>query len=307
MLLRLLPFLLILPLSLPLAASESSTPRLAAELLRLAGTAAVVEERGVRAALADPAPFAGEPGRPRRERLLADAGLKPWRGPRVWLLQSQREGEAERWRNLAASLGEAALARGYQLVDAAPLPAAEQALALLSPGVVPPRLDSLLSAYEAEVLVLVRGSDWSMWMPDIALQGRLAPHQVPLLPQVLAEALAGLQQWPEAPGQTIVEVAGVADLAGHAGAQQALQALPGVRQARLIRVGKGRAWYAVGQPARDPLAVLLDGEPRLRAARAAGAAQLLPPGAAEARQVASPLLRREWVPEAGGPAPAAGR
>jgi hypothetical protein len=242
-------------------------------------------------------PFLGEAGRLRRARLLEETGLRQWVPPRVWLLQARREGDVERWQSMAAQLQAAAGERGYTLVDTAPLPAAEQAISLLPPGTIPVGLASLLGAYGADAIVLVRGGGWSLWTPGLALQGRLAPKQAFLLPQVLAEIMAGLQQWPEAAGQPVVEVAGVSDFASQAGVLQALQAIPALRQARLVRVEKERATYTVPETLPDVLNVALDSEPRLPAVVAARSG-LMPVGAEEARQLACPLLRREWTPEA---------
>lgn len=290
--------LLCLVISLPVSAAEPPARQLAQELLALAGTAAVLDDPRGRAALADPMPFLGEAGRLRRERLLDETGLRRWRPPRVWLLEARREGEAERWSSAAPRFQAGAAARGYALVDAAPLPAAEQAIALLAPGSVPAGFAALLDAYGADVLVLVRGEDWTAWLADRSLQGRLPARQAALLPQVLAEALAALQQWPEAAGQPVVEVAGVGELAAEVGVRQALAGLEALHQVRLIRVAKGRAWYTAAAPARDELAVVLDGEPRLPARAVKGIGATLPPGVEEARQLACPLLRREWTPEA---------
>lgn len=293
--------LLFLCLLLPLTSLAADTParQLAAELLGMTGTAAVLEGPRGQAALADPGPYLGERGRARRERLLAEAGLRRWQAPRVWLLQLSREGEAERWQNVASQYGSGATARGYALVDAAPLPAAEQAIALLAAGTaVPPGLATLLQAYSADVLVLLRGDDWSLWTPRFVLRGRLPSRQAGLLPQVLAETMASLQQWPEAPGQLIVEVEGVADLAATAGVQQALGALPGATQVRLIRVDGRRAWFALAGPEADSLVAALDAEPRLPAPAPARRASDLPPGTLDARRLACPLWRREWLPDA---------
>lgn len=287
--------LLLLPLFSQALAIEPPARQLAHELLTMSGTAAVLDSPKARAALGDPMPFLGETGLLRRERLLEEAGLRRWQPPRLWLLQARREGEVERWQNVAAQFQAGAAARGYTLTDTVPLPAAEQAISLLAPGTSPVGLASLLGAYGADALVLIRGEDWSLWTPRVSLQGRLAPHQGALLPQVLAEVMAGLQQWPEAPGQSVVEVSGVQEFADQAGVQQAFQAIPGLRQARLIRVGKGRAWYAVAAPGREALGLALDGEPRLPP-EASSKPSIAFPGMAEARQLASPLLRREWKP-----------
>jgi hypothetical protein len=295
---RLLPLLfLLLSLSPELRAVEPPARQLAAELLAMTGTAAVLDSPRGRAALADPMPFLGEAGRLRRARLLEETGLRQWVPPRVWLLQARREGDVERWQSMAAQLQAAAGERGYTLVDTAPLPAAEQAISLLPPGTIPAGLASLLGAYGADAIVLVRGDGWSLWTPGLALQGRLAPRHASLLPQVLAEIMAGLQQWPEAAGQPVVEVAGVSDFASQAGVLQALQAIPALRQARLVRVEKERATYTVPETLPDVLSVALDSEPRLPAVVAARSG-LMPMGAEEARQLACPLLRREWTPEA---------
>ncbi|MDF2445531.1 MAG: hypothetical protein K0S46_767 [Moraxellaceae bacterium] len=296
---RLLPplFLLLLSLSPALRAVEPPARQLATELLVMTGTAAVLDSPRGRAALADPMPFLGDAGHLRRTRLLEEAGLRQWSPPRVWLLQARREGDVERWQSMAVQFQAAAGARGYTLVDTAPLPAAEQAISLLPPGTMPAGLASLLGAYGADAIVLVRGEGWSLWTPGLALQGRLAQRQASLLPQVLAEVLSGLQQWPEAAGEPVVEVAGVSDFASQARVLQALQALPALRQARLVRVEKGRATYTVPDMLPDALSVVLDGEPRLPAVVAARSG-VMPAGAEEARQLACPLLRREWTPEA---------
>lgn len=296
---RLPLFLLCLVLPLTSLATDAPARQLAVELLGMAGTAAVLEGAPGQAALADPAPFLGDSGHARRERLLQEAGLRSWRPPRVWLLQARVEGEAERWQSAASPHMAGAVARGYALVDVAPLPAAEQAIALLATGsAVPPGLATLLQAYGADVLVLQRGEEWSLWTPRQTLRGRLPARQAELLPQVLAEAMASLQQWPEAPGQPVVEVAGIADLAGQAGAQRALQGLPEVRQVRLIRVDGGRAWFALVGLEGQALADALDAEPRLPAPEWARLASRVPAGTLEARSLACPLQRRVWRPEA---------
>ncbi|MGC4088211.1 MAG: hypothetical protein QM756_09985 [Polyangiaceae bacterium] len=93
----LLPCLLfsVFPLSAQ-AAGEGAA--LAQALLQAGGAASVFEPPVVQAALKDPNPFLGEAGAARFDRLLADAGLRRWQPPRVWLLQEKGEGQSRHWR-----------------------------------------------------------------------------------------------------------------------------------------------------------------------------------------------------------------
>lgn len=283
-------------------AAEAPARQLAAELLAQTGTAAVFDSPQVQAALADPEPFLGPAAAPRRDRLLDEAGFRQWRPPRVWLLQSRREGDVEHWENIASLHEVEAGVRGYRLLNDPPLPAAEQAVSLLVPGQPHPGLPELLKAYGADALVLVRGQDWGLWAPGVALQGTV-PAAGDLLPDVLAEALAALQQWPEAVGRVVVQVNGIRNLADFAQVQSALQALPGARQVQLVRLDRLRAWFALSAPGLGPLTVALEGEPRLPAAVKPMRPGLLP-RAVEAQRLASPLLVRQWTPDA-APKPSA--
>lgn len=301
--LRLLAFFACLCFSAGLQAAEPPARLLAQELLTMTGTAIVFDHTRVQRALADPQPFLGDAGRLRRERLVEEVGLRRWQPPRVWLLQSRREGELELWESVAPLFGASALSRGYTLVDAAPLPAAREAIAFLTPGVVHNSLATLLHAYEADVLVLVRGQDWSLWTQDRALQGKV-PTLTSLLPHVLAETLAALQQWPETSARPIVQIEGIDDLADFAGAQAALQALPGLRQAQLIRVAQGGAWFGVIPAVDGDPAAALAGDPRLELAENRLAATPQPAGVVEACRLACVLQRLKWRPEAAVPPPA---
>lgn len=277
-------------------AADSPARLLAAELLVLTGTAAVFESPQVRAALADPEPFLGPMAGLRRARLLEDSGFRRWEGPRVWILQSRRDGAVERWENLASRHAAEAHARGYWLLDALPLQSAEEALSFLAPGKDHPGLPALLKAYGADVLVLVRDQAWSLWARGAVRQGAM-PGRSELFPAVLAEVLAALQQWPEAGDRVVLQVSGVDGLADFAKVQEALQALPGDRQVRLARAAPRQVWFALTAPDREALAQALDAEPRLPSA-VEGEAAGLPAGAIEARRLASPLIRRQWVPDA---------
>ena len=286
-------------------AADPAGRELAVELLARTGTAAVFGAGAVQAAVADPQPFLGDAGKLRRQRLLEEAGFREWQPPRVWVLQARREGAVEHWVNVAPP--PAARARGLRFVSSLPLPAAEQAIAFFAPGQPSAALAALLAAYEADALVLLRGNDWSLWIGNRALQGVL-PAGSDLLPEVLAETLAFLQQWPEAAGRAVVKVEGVGGVVDMAGVLGALQALPGVRQPQLMRATRDSLWFAVADPAAGALLPLLDGESRLPADATEAVTPGLPAAVVEAWRLASPLLQRQWRPEAAqppadGPAP----
>lgn len=286
-------------------AADASGHELAIELLARTGTAAIFGAGAVQAAVADPRPFLGDAGKLRRQRLLEESGFREWQPPRVWVLQARREGTVERWAGMAPP--PAARGRGLRFVSSLPLPAAEQAIAFLVPGQPSAALASLLGAYEADALMLLRGNDWSLWIGNRALQGVL-PAGTDLLPEVLAETLASLQQWPEAAGRAVVKVEGVGGVVDMAGVLGALQALPGVRQPQLMRATRDCLWFALAAPAAAALPPLLDGEPRLPAAAPAPVSPGVSAATLEAWRLASPLLQRQWRPEAArppadGPAP----
>lgn len=299
-------FLLLVLLAGCAGADEAASRQLTAELLALTGTAAVFDSPRVQAAVADPAPFLGAAVAARRERLLEEAGFRRWQGPRVWLLQARTEAGVEHWDSLASELGEAAQARGYALVDATPLPATEEALAFLIPAAQTassqaqdkehPGLPGLLESYGADALVLLRGRQWVLWHSDYRRQGVLPGGGLDLLPEILAEAVAATQQWPEARGRVVVQVSGVGRLADFAGVQAALQALPGAQQVQLIRAEPGQLWFALSAPVGQALVLALDGELRLPPARQKPA--LLPSRVREAYWLLSSLHMRLWEPEA---------
>jgi hypothetical protein len=294
-------FFVLFAFSTAAVAADTPSRQLAAELLARTGTAAVFENPQVQAALADPEPFLGPASAQRRSRLLDEAGLRQWVPPRVWVLQSRREGDVEHWDNIAAAHEAGARLRGYQLLGAVPLRSAEEAVSLLQPGKDHPGLPTLLKAYGADVLVLVRGTEWGLWSSHGLRQGRM-PTPAELFPDVLGETLAAQQQWPEAGERVVIQVSNIARLGDFAQVQAALQALPGARQVQAIRVEKQRVWFALAAPDRAALALALDAEPRLPAV-----AGLIPQGlsahAPEARRLACPLLVRHWVPEAAKPPP----
>jgi hypothetical protein len=291
-----LSFLLSFLPSAHAAEPASLAPALA--LLQLGGTAAVFDSAAVRQALADPKSLTGPGADARREALLARAGLHPWNPPHVWVLQAGAQ--AGQWSNLAPALAAGAARRGFPLVDAVPLPEAAAAFGLLAPDRNNPGLGELLAAYGADALVLVRDGQWRLWAPGFSRSGVL-PDDVAGLPDVLAETLAAVQQWPQARGQVVVQVDNVRSLADFTAVEAALGELPGTAAVRLIRVAPGRVRYALSAPAGPGLAAALDLDPRLPAAFPGYEA--LPPPVLRARQLACPFLARRWNPEA--PAPVA--
>lgn len=288
------------------AAEPAPSRQLADDLLASVGTAAIFESPAVQKALADPAPFLGQAGAPRFDRLLAEAGFRRWLPPRVWVLQARHEGDSEHWENIAPVLEEAARRRGLLLAPAAPLPSASEAIAFLVPGKPHPGLRGLLAAYDADVLVLLQGRNWTVWHPDWERQGSLPATGLDLLPDLVAEIAASAQQWPEARGRAVLQVEGIAGLADFAALQAGLQVLPGLQQVHLLRAEKSRLWFAVASPASEALPAALEGDPRLVAASVSLAG--LPRRVADARRLASPLLIRRWAPEKATklPAPQAG-
>jgi hypothetical protein len=278
-----------------LQAADPSSRQLAAELLVLTGTAAVFDSPQVHAALADPVPFLGPASNPRRERLLEEAGFRRWQPLRVWLLQSRREGEVRHWDNVASLYEANARSRGYHLLNTKPLPSAEEAVSLLQPGKAHPGLPAVLAAYGADVLVLVDGQAWGLWAPHATRQGAL-PAPAAMFPDVLAETMASLQQWPEAGERVVVQVTDIDSFPDLAQVQSVLQSLPGVRQVQVVRVDRRQAWFALASPARNALALALDEEARLPAAVKA-VNPTVPTRAFEARLLASPLLVRQWLPD----------
>lgn len=281
--------------AVPVPAAEIPPRQLLADnLLILGGTAAVFDSHAVQAALADPQPFLGEAGLPRFERLFAESGLRRWQPPRLWVLQLQGTAGQERWTNLLPGLEKEAERRGYRLVGAEPLPSAVESFGFLQAGKNHPGLRGLLTAYEADALVLVRGSNWTFWSPEGSRQGVL-PEGAALQADLLAEVAAAGQQWPEARDRAVIKVEGVAGLADFAGIQAALQALPGVRQLQLIRAEPNRLWFALAAPAGDALQTALEAEPRLPAVKAVTG---LPPRLLQARRLGCPLLSRRWQADA---------
>lgn len=295
MLRRLISLVLLLP-SLSLHAAEPAGRELAATVLAETGTAAVFAAPALQAALADPHPFLGESGAPRRQRLLEEAGFRAWKPPRAWVLESRREGAVEHWRPAPAVLAARAQARGYHFVATLPPAEAEPLLAGLVPGqAAPAGLAALLEAQGADVLVLVRGREWSLWSQAHALRGSLA--QPALLPEVIAESLAMVQQWPAAAGRSVLQVEGVGGIVDLAGVRAALQALPGLRSPQLLRARSDRVWFAVPlEPA--VLATALEGEPRLPALATPAGIPGQPAATLQALRLVSPLLRRQWQPAA---------
>lgn len=284
--------LLVLPLSL--FAAEPPVRDLGTELLAETGTAAVLANPRVQAALADPGPFSGATGTPRRQRLLDDAGFRAWRGARLWVLEWRREGNVDAWRPVGAGWAPRLSARGCELVATPPLPAAVQAIGYLVPGQSTPSLSSLLTAYGADGLVLVRGQEWSFWSGQRALRGTV-PVGSDLMPEVLAESLAADWQWPEAGGRMVVQVEGVSDFAALAGVQSALAAISGIRQPQLVRATRERAWFAVMAADVPALAAALDADPRLPAE--AGGLRNQGGVLAAALRLGSPLVVRHWRPD----------
>lgn len=293
--------LLVLLLPLPVTAADTAGRDLVAALLASTGTAAVFSAPSVQAALADPHPFAGDPGRARRERLLDEAGFRPWLPPRAWVLEARREGEAEHWAPVAPGVAARAEARGYRMVPAAPAPESERLFSALQPGQPAPGLEALLALAPADALVLVRGREWALWSRTLVLRGSLA--QSAQLPELVAEALAVPQQWPAAAGRTVLQVEGVKGMADLAAVRAALQALPALKGLQLLRATPDRAWFAL--PA-DPaaLATALEAEPRLPALAPPALLPGQPATALQALRLLSPLVLRRWEPVVATPAPA---
>lgn len=285
--------LLVLLLPLPAPAADTAGRDLAATLLASTGTAAVFAAPAVQAALADPHPFLGEPGRARRERLLEEAGFRAWMPPRAWVLQSRREAEAERWEVVAPPLAARAEARGYLWVGGQPPAETEILLSRLVPGQPAPGLEALLALAPADTLVLVRGREWALWSRTQALRGSLA--QPALLPEVVAEALAPASQWPAAGGRTVLQVEGVAGMADLAAVRAALQSLPGAKGMQLLRATADRVWFAVpAEP--QALAGALEAEPRLVPQLPPATLPGQPAATLQALRLLSPLMIRRWQP-----------
>ncbi len=280
----------------PAMAEEAAGRQLAQGLLMATGTASAFATPAVQAALKDPQPFLGAAGAARFDRLLADAGLRRWQPPRVWLLQEKMEGAARRWENAAMLIQANAAARGYPAVPARPLPSAVEAINFLTPGQVHPGLRGLLAAYEADMLVLLRGRHWTVWQAGGARQGVLPPGGDELLADVIAELAAASQQWPEARGRNLVQVNAVAGLKDFASVQGALAALPGVQQLQLVRAEKDRVWFAFAAPAPEQMGLAMDEEPRLLASPVRAAD--LPRRVVEACSLVCLQQVRLWRPEA---------
>lgn len=283
-------------------AAEPVARPLAERLLLAAGTAAVFDSPEVQAALASPQPYLADGAEACIEALLARSGFRQWQPPRVWFLQAQTPDQESgaRWVNMASRLEPTARSRGLLPSLLAPLPSANEALAFLVPGQPHPGLPGLLSAYEADVLVLLKGDEWTLWGLPVVQSGRLPPGRTDLLPDVIAEVVAAAQQWPMAQGWNVVRVHGVAGLADFAGVQSALQALPGARQARLLRVSPDRLVFSVPPSAAGGMQAALMNEPRLPAQRMVMPG--LPPRVAEAQWLAGTVMSRLWLAE--NPAPA---
>lgn len=296
-----LPCLLLSLLPLPvLAAGESAA--LAQALLQAGGTASAFEQPVVQAALKDPNPFLGEAGAARFDRLLADAGLRRWQPPRVWLLQEKGEGESRRWENAAALIQSNAVLRAYPVVLAAPLSSASEAIGFLSPGKVHPGLRGLLAAYDADMLVLLRGQNWTAWHAGWSRQGVLPASGSELLADVIAEVAAAEQQWPETNGRSLLQLTGVGKLADFAAAQSGLLAVPGVQQLQATRVEKGRVWFSWTALTAGQLAQALESDPRYAAVPVNMAG--LPRRVSEACRLSCRQMVRSWQPEAAVKSPA---
>lgn len=285
----------------PALAEESAARQLAGSLLAATGTAVVFEQAAVQAALKDPTPFLGEAGAPRFDRLLSEAGLRRWQPPRIWLLQETREGDKAHWENAGALVQGNAGLRAYTVVAVQPLPSAVEAIGFLSPGKEHPGLRGLLAAYDADMLVLLRGRNWTAWHAGWSRQGVLPGTGTEFLADVLAEVAAGEQQWPQARGRSLIQVEPVAGLPDFAGVQAALQALPGIQQLQLIRAEKGRVWFAWTAPTTELLTQVLQEEPRLLAPPALTTG--LPARITTACRLACQQLTRRWQPDAAKPSP----
>lgn len=296
---RRLLVLLALLLPLPAMAADTAGRDLAASLLSVTGTAAVFAAPAVQAALADPHPFAGEPGRARRERLVGEAGFRAWVPPRAWVLEARREGESEHWGLVAPALAARAEARGYRFVGGTPDAESESLLSRLVPGQPAPGLEALLALAGADALVLVRGREWALWSPSLALRGSLG--QPALLPELVAEALATAQQWPAAGGRSVLQVEGVTGMADLAALRASLQAIPGFKGMQLLRATSGCVWFVVPL---DPaaLAAALEAEPRLAVQAPPGSLPGQPAATLQAVRLLSPLVIRRWQPAVAPPA-----
>lgn len=297
--LRLTSLLGLVLLGLPAAAQEPDDQQLAQALLMATGTASAFALPVVQDALRDPQPFLGTAGAARFDRLLADAGLRRWQPPRVWVLQEKTEGDVRRWENAARLIQSNALARGYDVVTANPLPSAVEAINFLTPGKEHPGLRGLLAAYESDVLVLLRGRQWTLWQAGAASQGELPAMGQEWLADVIAEVLAGRQQWPEAKGRPLVQFGGIAGLAHFAAVQGTLAALPGVQQLQLVRAEKDRLWFAYAAPGAGQMALAMDADPRLSASPLPNG--LLLPRVVEACRLACLQQVRQWQPELAKP------
>lgn len=292
-------FVLLLPLPAP--AADTAGRDLVAALLAGAGTAAVFAAPSVQAALADPHPFAGDPGQARRARLLDEAGFRPWQPPRAWVLEARREAETEHWTPVAPGVAARAEARGYRFAATEPSAETGRLLTALQAGQPAPGLEALLALAPADALVLVRGREWALWSRDQVLRGSMA--QAAQLPELVAEALAVPQQWPAAAGRAVLQVEGVKDIADLAAVRGALQALPAFKGLQLLRASPGRVWFALpAEPA--TLATALEAEPRLPALAPPALLPGQPATALQALRQLSPLLLRRWEPVVATPAAA---
>lgn len=273
------------------AAEPTPVQSLADSLLRLSGTVAVFDSPAVQAALTSPKRFLSEPRL--QERLVQEAGLKLWQPPRIWLLQERIKDGQPVWQNVANTVG-SSTSRGLRFSLLAPLPSADEAIHLLQPQQVNVGLAGLLAAYEADVLVLLKGESWTVWGLPFVISGTLPSDQREALGDVLAEVLASAQQWPMARGWNVISVYGATSFGDFASVQSALQALPEVSQLQLIQAAPDRLFFAVANPLSAAFDDGMKAEPRLPAL---GHVAGLPDRLWQAQRLAGVIGARLWQPE----------
>jgi hypothetical protein len=173
----------------------------------------------------------------------------------------------------------------------APLPTASDALGFLQPNQPNPGLTGLLAAYDADVLVLVRGDQWSIWGLPFRVGGQLPLNRRILLPDVLAETLAMAAQWPMARGRNVISVYGAINLADFAGVQTALRGLPEVNQLQLLQTSADHLLFAVA----NPLTIAFDAALTVDAHFAdMSRSNILPASVWEARRLAGLMRAKLW-------------
>lgn len=208
------------------------------DLLGLAGTSVIFDEALVQNALLNNQT-------PDLEQILAQAGLKPWAGARLWLMQLV-DNKPQPYA-VSQALTDQANHRGLILDNTLNADSQAQLQQLFGQGQINwDDLHKLLASQHNDALLLLSQKNnlifWQLFSPPQRLTGTISQDAAKFLPHIWSENLAMAWQWPELKQDILLRIDGITNLGQFKQAEQALKTA--CAPLRLLRVHATRTDFA---------------------------------------------------------------